>query len=108
MLIRSKGGSGLFRRQCVACGYSGRFVDRENQTHCPRCACDFSVRPPKSYAEMEGLDQLERRSDRQTRLVLEGDRREWRLVERWLVFLFVMSVIGISTLALAIAALPLR
>ncbi len=57
---------------------------------------------------MEGLDQLERRSDRTTRAVLDGDRREWRLVERWLVFLFVLSVIGISTLALAIAALPLR
>ncbi|MEY5060483.1 MAG: hypothetical protein RIS45_404 [Planctomycetota bacterium] len=57
---------------------------------------------------MEGLDPLERQPDRQTRRVLEGDRREWRLVERWLVFLFVMSVIAISTLALAIAALPLR
>jgi len=57
---------------------------------------------------MEGLDQLERRSDRHARFVLEGDRREWRLVERWLLFLFVMSVVGISTLALAIAALPLR
>ena len=57
---------------------------------------------------MEGLDQLERRSDRAMRVVAEGDRREWRLVERWLLFLFVMSVVGISMLALAIAALPLR
>lgn len=108
MLIRSKDGSALHRRQCVACGYSGRFVDRENQTHCPRCACDFAVRPPKSYAEMEGLDQLERRPNRAQRLLVDGERREWRLVERWLVFLFVMSVVGIGMLALAIAALPGR
>jgi hypothetical protein len=30
------------------------------------------------------------------------------LVERWLVFLFVMSVVTISLLAVTIAALPVR
>jgi hypothetical protein len=67
------------------------------------------VRPPKSYAEMEGIDELEPRLARATRAGdFDPPQREWRLVERWLVFLFVMSVLVISGLALAIAALPLR
>jgi hypothetical protein len=99
----------LHQRQCVACGYAGRFVDRPGQTHCPRCTCDFGERPPKSYAEMEGIDELEPRLARATRAGdFDPPQREWRLVERWLVFLFVMSVLVISGLALAIAALPLR
>jgi hypothetical protein len=109
MLTRSSDRSRLHRRQCVACGYSGRFVDRVNQAACPRCSCDFAVRPPKSYAEMEGIDELEPRLARATRAgAFDPPQREWRLVERWLVFLFVMSVLVISGLALAIAALPLR
>jgi hypothetical protein len=109
MLIRSKDRSRLHRRQCVACGYSGRFVDRVNQPECPRCGCDFAIRPPKSYAEMEGIDQLEPSMSRAVREgAFEPPQREWRLVERWLVFLFVMTVLVLSSLALAIAALPLR
>ncbi len=107
MLIRAKDRSRLHRRQCVACGYSGRFVDRTNQPHCPRCSCDFAVRPPRSYAEMEGLGEPEMASNRRSRAgVATEPQREWRLVERWLVFLFVASVVAISMLALTIAALP--
>jgi hypothetical protein len=58
---------------------------------------------------MEGIDELEPRLARAMRAGdFDPPQREWRLVERWLVFLFVMSVLVISGLALAIAALPLR
>lgn len=107
MLIRAKDRSRLHRRQCVACGYSGRFVDRANQPHCPRCSCDFAARPPKSYAEMEGLDEAEPATHRRHRAGASVEpTREWRLVERWLVFLFLASMVAISLLALTIAALP--
>lgn len=79
------------------------------QTHCPRCSCDFAVRPPKSYAEMEGIVEEEPRARRSARLAgFQGEQREWRLVERWLLFFFVVSVLCISMLALTIAALPMR
>jgi hypothetical protein len=105
MLIRSRDQSRLHRRQCVACGYSGRFVDRPGQAACPRCACDFTLRPPRSYAEMEGIedsDDLFRRSRRADRG--EPIEREWRLVERWLAFLFGVTIVGIAVIALGFAA----
>ena len=62
-----------------------------------------------SYAEMEGIVDLEPLGARTAReRGVESPRREWRLVERWLVFLFVMSVVAISLLAVTIAALPVR
>lgn len=105
MAIRARDLSRLHQRQCVACGYAGRFVERPGQTHCPRCSCDFIERPPKSYAEMEGIDQLEPRAARLARAqVQEPPAREWRLVERWLLFLFGMVSVGIAVLALGLAA----
>ena len=62
-----------------------------------------------SYAEMEGIVDLDSSGVRTAReRGVESPRREWRLVERWLVFLFVMSVVTISLLAVTIAALPVR
>ncbi|MFN9076648.1 MAG: hypothetical protein ACK5WD_05535 [bacterium] len=105
MAIRARDLSRLHQRQCVACGYGGRFVDRPGQSHCPRCACDFAERPPKSYAEMEGIDQLEPAAKRRASFVAsEPPAREWRLVERWLLFLFGVLAIGISVFALGMAA----
>ena len=108
MLIRSSDRSRLHRRQCVACGYSGLFVDRANQSHCPRCSCDFAVRPPKSYAEMEGLEDPGSRRSLARARAFNDPPREWRLVERWLVFIFLLSVAAVSMLAIAIATVPLR
>ncbi len=36
---------------------------------------------------------------------LEAGSHEWRLVERWLVFLFGVAIIGITVLGLCFAAL---
>ena len=57
---------------------------------------------------MEGIVEPEVRSARASRGGFGGEPREWRLVERWLLFFFVVSVVGIGMLALTIAALPLR
>ena len=48
----------LDRRLCLRCGYRGRLLqgDRGLMTFtCPSCRCDLYARPPRSYAEMEGL-----------------------------------------------------
>lgn len=106
MLIRAKQVSRLHKRQCVACGYSGRFVDRPSQMACPRCACDFSVRPPRSYAEMEGFEEAGVPIlPRAARIASDPVANEWRLVERWLVFLFSVLAVGIATVAFGFALL---
>jgi hypothetical protein len=105
MAIRARDLSRLHQRQCVACGYAGRFVERPGQTHCPRCSCDFIERPPRSYAEMEGIDQLEPSVARRARSQsFEPPAREWRIVERWLLVLFGIAVVGTAVFALGLAA----
>ncbi|MFZ9881422.1 MAG: hypothetical protein ACO3QC_08485 [Phycisphaerales bacterium] len=108
MLIRTRDDqSRLHRRQCVACGYSGRFVDRAAQESCPRCQCDFTVRPPMSYAEMEGFEasDLEAARARRLRTLDTPAATEWRLVDRWLAFLFAVAVVGIAVIATGVALL---
>jgi len=39
---------------------------------------------------------------------LEPEVREWRLVERWLIFFFAAAVIAISIVALGFAAFVVR
>lgn len=81
-------------RRCLACGYSGRFAQasahdiQAHGGHCPRCGCDFTLRPPRSYAEMEGLDTLA--DPRHS--TIDPATLESRMIERWLVFLFAMVV----------------
>ncbi|RLS93044.1 MAG: hypothetical protein DWI10_04620 [Planctomycetota bacterium] len=109
MLTRTRDTSGIHRRQCVACGFSGAALERAGQTNCPRCACDLTARKPMSYAEMEGIEATTPRAATRPRVSeLEASGREWRLVERWLVFLFGAAIIGISVLALGAAAFIVR
>lgn len=47
------------RRVCLSCGFAGKSLQADApQTcwTCPRCGVDLYQRPPRSYAEMEGLD----------------------------------------------------
>ncbi len=55
---------------------------RSSAAICPGCGCDFAVRPPRSYAEMEGLESLDPSS------APGNDPRtvESSFVERWLLF----------------------
>ena len=109
MLIRSRDLSRLHRRQCVACGYAGRFVDRPGQLHCPRCTCDFTERPPKSYAEMEGLEDADLASKRRQRSAyLEPEQRDWRMISRWAVFFCGVAIVAISVVVLGFAAFVVR
>lgn len=44
---------------CLGCGFDGRGLQTghaEPAWKCPRCGADLYSRPPRSYAEMEGLD----------------------------------------------------
>lgn len=63
--------------------------------HCPRCGCDFAERPPRSYAEMEGLEIG-------TRPALPADAQalESRMVERWLAFLFALIIVAAIAIGL--------
>lgn len=44
---------------CLGCGFDGRGLQSggaEPTWKCPKCGADLYSRPPRSYAEMEGLD----------------------------------------------------
>ena len=48
----------LTRRTCLECGHQGRELQGQaglTTLSCPRCGADLYTRPPRSYAEMEGL-----------------------------------------------------
>jgi hypothetical protein len=90
-------------RRCLSCGYAGPLADIDAAEHapqptyghrhggddhvvdplvCPRCACDFRVRPPRSYAEMEGLTdraptRRSRRSDSASHAIDISLRTRW-------------------------------
>jgi hypothetical protein len=109
MLIRTRDHARIYRRQCVACGYGGRFVDRPGQSNCPRCACDFSSRPPRSYAEMEGLEEADIAAQRRRRSIpLEPEDRDWRMLTRWMVFLVGVGLVAGSVVVLGFAAFVVR
>lgn len=92
----------LFIRRCLACGYDGALLRGGAAEHCVRCGCDLSLRPARSYAEMEGLVGQP--------LTLDSPQwsgeREQRMVQRWLVFLFMAIVFIVAVLSLTLAALP--
>lgn len=49
----------LSRRMCLSCGYDGAVIQsdhRESGWLCPHCHADLYARPPRSYADLEGLD----------------------------------------------------
>jgi hypothetical protein len=43
----------------VGCGLAAEAINAGSIDECPRCGCDLSSRPPRSYAEMEGLFELD-------------------------------------------------
>ncbi len=53
------GRSRVMVRMCPRCGYDGAEMQGEagrQRYECPSCRGDLYTRPPRSYAEMEGLD----------------------------------------------------
>jgi hypothetical protein len=47
------------RRRCVQCGLAAEAISATQVDECPRCGCDLRARPPRSYADMEGLREME-------------------------------------------------
>ncbi len=45
--------------RCVQCGTRSDGLHATDAERCPRCGCDLQSRPPRSYAEMEGLHEAE-------------------------------------------------
>lgn len=43
--------------RCVRCGHRSEELLAPDTEECPSCGCNLHARPPRSYAEMEGLDQ---------------------------------------------------
>jgi len=103
--------SHLFVRRCVCCGYESRVLD--DVAACVRCGCDLTERPPRSYAEMEGLidsAHVGRGIEPTPWLDLpdpccavesEGNRT----IKRWMLFLLLSMLLLITIAALAAAAL---
>jgi hypothetical protein len=96
----------LLTRRCVSCGYDGASVSRLQTARCPRCGCDLLDRPPRSYAEMEGLlgrpmIEVDMEAARQT---LADEQRSARLIHRWLALLF-LGMLGVLAIAYLAAAL---
>jgi len=91
----------LFVRRCLACGYDGILLQGGNAECCELCGCDFIVRPPRSYAEMEGF------GDRPISVDLPPVGGRYRVgLERWLTFAaLVLTGLGLL-LYLGRAALP--
>ncbi len=63
----------LKTRTCLSCGYDGPSLQGRRAhitVSCPCCGQDLYARPPRSYAEMEGL-----RTKRRLRLKLRRTKR---------------------------------
>lgn len=48
---------------CLSCGFDGRSLQSEHRETgwvCPRCGTDLYSRPPRSYADLEGLSDSSR------------------------------------------------
>ncbi len=104
--------SHLFVKRCVACGYECRMLD--HTAACLRCGCDLVERPPRSYAEMEGIVDLapQARSPREMRESRWLDQPDSlpamesnQTIKRWLLFLILSILLLITIAALAAAAL---
>jgi hypothetical protein len=91
----------LLQRRCVACGFDDGPLGSPRFEQCPRCGCDFSERPPRSYAEMEGLVGQPVTIDAPMR----NQYQQQRLFRRWVVFAFFsLAVLG-SLVYLAVEVL---
>jgi len=87
----------LLQRRCVACGHDGDDIRSGDHTHCPACNCDLHLRPPRSYAEMEGLVGQPLTIDAPRRRAA----RDPRLARRWVIFLGFTMLVMLSLVYLA-------
>lgn len=62
---------------------------------CPRCGCDLATRPPKSYAEMEGLFDLP--PEAASVDAVQGARAD-AAAARWLLVVAGVAISALATL----------
>lgn len=94
MAVRSlRRETGLHVRRCLRCGYAGeelqvaaderRPVDVPSLV-CPNCCEDLYARPPRSYAELEGICDIDRARDEvriaAQRWARRAHRTEWAIL----------------------------
>lgn len=92
----------LLVKRCVSCGYDGALLRGGQARRCARCGCDLQQRPPRSYAEMEGL--LGQPLTFEPPLI--DDYRDDSLIHRWLAFIFLMMIAMVAIAYLSAAAMP--
>ena len=82
-------------QRCLSCGIP---VDSHPSSieACHHCGCDFLDRPPRSYAEMEGIEEVVEVTS--PNLQAWTVWREQMLVERWLWFLFGLGLMAIMAM----------
>ncbi|MBM4112862.1 MAG: hypothetical protein FJ253_05725 [Phycisphaerae bacterium] len=82
--------------RCVACGLSMRDPSADR---CPRCGIDLGERPPRSYAEMEGLLETTERPV----VLRRAGWQERRLVERWIMVGFLSAMVIVAVIGIVLA-----
>lgn len=85
------------RRRCVRCGLAD--AGAAGQERCPRCRCDLAARPPRSYAEMEGLFEL---AEPRQHADWVGRVRADAAAARWLAVVGLVGLASAGTLAAAV------
>ena len=85
------------RRRCVGCGLAAEAINAGSIDECPRCGCDLSARPPRSYAEMEGLFELDAAEVPDPAALARA--RADAAAARWLLVVGAVAVAGAGTLA---------
>lgn len=88
------------RRHCMQCGLNAEAVLAQHGEACPRCGCDFHARPPRSYAELEGLLELAPAPEHAR---AQAQLRTDAVAARWLVVL--LAVMGLAAGAVVAALL---
>ena len=86
-----------------------------DDSHCPQCGCDFTQRPARSYAELEGLmghslpilneTAAEFADHWAHKTAPADDSTTAQRIERWLLFIFVAFVLLFAVGALTAAML---
>ncbi len=74
------------RRMCLHCGYRGRELQSpgwDRVAHCPSCQGDLYTRTPMTYAQMEGLDEV----DARPRAVVRREVARWGWLRRLVAWL---------------------
>lgn len=100
----------LLTRRCVSCGFDGPAINRSASAieNCPRCGCDLTERPPRSYAEMEGLLGMPSPALPRELVVIDrtdhAETRGERVLQRWLAFMFI-SMVGLLAIAYLAASI---